>query len=258
MGLIKFCNYIGLTRAFKSNSNVILMFHSICDSKVHKYDISPDYFYSILKYLTKNFQIVDLPEILEFNSQRKKISLTFDDGLQNFYHNAFPIIREFKVPVTVFLNSFFIGNQNNESKLIAFSKTEDLMTENQIRELINSNLIIIGNHSKTHLNLGSILDVDILKDEIIGGKKELEQQFGINVDRFCYPHGKFNPKSLKIVSNTHKLAVCTIKRNVTSDSNLYLLPRINGAQNWTMLKKRISETRIKLPNLFNKLMTIMK
>jgi peptidoglycan/xylan/chitin deacetylase (PgdA/CDA1 family) len=260
IGIIKIYNDIGakIIFLFQGNSNIILMFHSISEFKIQKnYSISSNHFYKILNYLTKRFKIVDLPEILENEDNRKKISLTFDDGYQNFYYNALPIIREFKVPVTLFICSSFIGNQNSKIKPIALGNNEDIMSENQISEAINSGLITIGNHTKTHPDLRVIDNDKRLKEEIIGGKKDLEKIFNVKVNRFSYPYGFLNLRSLKFVKKTHKYAVCGTKRVNNKTLNPYLLQRINGAQNWISLRWNISNMGIKLSNNLYELMEIV-
>lgn len=69
-----------------------------------------------LEYLLKHYEPINLYELLKIKGGEKELTknsfhLTFDDGLSEFYHFAAPILKEYGVPVTVFLNSDFIDNK---------------------------------------------------------------------------------------------------------------------------------------------------
>ena len=69
-----------------------------------------------LEYLLRYYQPISLSELLEVKKGKKELiknafHLTFDDGLSQFYDVAAPILKEYGVPATVFLNSSFIDNK---------------------------------------------------------------------------------------------------------------------------------------------------
>ena len=63
--------------------------------------------------------------------------MTIDDGLLSFYKNAWPILKERKIPFILFVNTREVGSFN-------------YMNWDQIRELNESNFVEIGNHSHSH------------------------------------------------------------------------------------------------------------
>jgi len=70
-----------------------------------------------LEYLLKYYQPISLSELLKIKSGEKELTknsfhLTFDDGLSEFYHVVAPILKEYGVPATVFLNTNFIDNKS--------------------------------------------------------------------------------------------------------------------------------------------------
>ena len=83
--------------------------------------VEPDTFENHLKYLKKYFKIIPL-QALPVNHENQKHShelknealcvLTFDDGWYDFYHYAFPILKKYNAPATVFLPTDFIDSKD--------------------------------------------------------------------------------------------------------------------------------------------------
>ena len=69
--------------------------------------------------------------------KERKILFTVDDGLLSFYENAWPILKEKKIPMILFVNTREVGSFN-------------YMNWEQIRELYNDENVEIGNHSHSH------------------------------------------------------------------------------------------------------------
>ena len=95
--------------------------------------------------------------------------LTIDDGLLSFYENAWPILKEKKIPFILFVNTREVGSFN-------------YMNWNQIIELHNDNNVEIGNHSHSHEYLvdesNEVIKDDILKSiKIFKKNRALTQNF---------------------------------------------------------------------------------
>jgi peptidoglycan/xylan/chitin deacetylase (PgdA/CDA1 family) len=101
---------------------VILMYHRVlADDDPYLPYIQPGMyvressFAKQLKFLTQHYEVVSLAEMLEL-IEAKKVSkdrqycvITFDDGWLDNYRNAFPLLKRFSVPATIFLTASFIG-----------------------------------------------------------------------------------------------------------------------------------------------------
>jgi peptidoglycan/xylan/chitin deacetylase (PgdA/CDA1 family) len=96
----------------KRNKPVILMYHSI--NHHNSPNIYPDNITSIenfekqIKFLSQKRSIISLEELVRRLKQRSKFSphttvITFDDGYYDFFLNAYPILRKYHTPATVFL-----------------------------------------------------------------------------------------------------------------------------------------------------------
>lgn len=216
--------------------NLIMNYHSVSDEDLDFYgNISTDLFRSHMKFFS-NFNFVDLPKILEVSGQ-KEIALTFDDGYENFYTDVFPILKEFDAPATVFITPSHIGDQNIDNLMnshgISSIERTVMMDGEQIRDLIESDIVSVGNHTMTHADLSCSEELNY---EIVESKKQIEELFDIHVDRFSYPYGQKDENSLDIVSETHKYGVGEYRKLVESGDNQHDLPRIAGDQSLRNIK----------------------
>lgn len=106
-----------------------------------------------ISYLAKRYRIISMQECLEYiktNSRpRYCVVLTFDDGHRDLYRNAYPILKEKKIPATIFLTTKFIDNE----EMTWFDKVDYLIlktevTEFQIPDLSDRIYSILSNDDK--------------------------------------------------------------------------------------------------------------
>lgn len=108
-----------LQRAFFRNKVAILMYHAVVRAPLAVPDwcfISERDFLRQMEYLHRNFKVISLAEAV-VNLQENSINeptvvITFDDGYQNVYDVAYPVLSQFGLPATVFLNTAFINTAN--------------------------------------------------------------------------------------------------------------------------------------------------
>ncbi len=136
---------------------------------------------------------VQMKEILEGKRSLPDhpIMITFDDGYEDNYLNAYPLLQSFSFPATVFL----LGNRSmtkNEWDTIHGEPVADLLTDSQIREM-HAGGIEFGAHSMTHKMLTEI-PLSEAETEIRRSKAELEQRLGAPVISFAYPYGRLNER----------------------------------------------------------------
>lgn len=107
------------TRTFrtgKRHSLAICMYHAVIRTRIEVDDwcfLDIDAFRRQLCFLKENFNVISLTEAIRFMRDGRTLGtaavITFDDGFQNVYSLAFPILRELGLPATVFLTTGFIG-----------------------------------------------------------------------------------------------------------------------------------------------------
>jgi peptidoglycan/xylan/chitin deacetylase (PgdA/CDA1 family) len=238
--------YLRFSRLITNASNAVLMYHSVGEPGEHG-NVSPGRLRRDLAFLTDAFDVVDLPDVLSSpTSGPKRVAVTFDDGYESFYTRALPIVRELDVPVTVFVPSGFIDGRNARFsyRFVTSPKTTenlndpegrrpvrqspDIMSDGQLAEAAADELVTIGNHTRLHPNLSAIESVDELEREILGAKSDLEDRLRITVDRFCYPYGRCDERTLGIVRRSHDLAVTARSGLLDAEPDPYRLPRIGA------------------------------
>src|SRR3989338_396677 len=197
----------------------ILMYHSIDDHwRETKLSVSPEQFRRQMKFLReKKYDVIPLGQLADVIKSGKKlphniVAITFDDGNLNNYTNAFPVLKEYKIPATVFLVSDWIG------------KPDHLNTA-KIKEMSAAG-IDFGSHTKTHPYMEPRTK-DELKIEILESKKVIEAVTGKPVVTFCFPYGGKNAHAGQILKDAgFKAAFLTMPRDDSIKLDLYKLKRI--------------------------------
>ncbi|MDO8686750.1 MAG: polysaccharide deacetylase family protein [Candidatus Berkelbacteria bacterium] len=197
----------------------ILMYHYIRiadegDELGKNLSVTPTNFASQIKWLKdNNYQTLTLAEFAEKDKKvlskiifdkKNPIVLTFDDGYEDAYTEALPVLKE-----NNFTGTFFII-RNSVGK-------PEYMNQNQINEMEKAGMEI-GSHSLSHPNLAS-LDIASAENQIAKSK--------LSATTFCYPAGKFDDTTVSLIEKAGYIAAVTTNPGIaTQDSNLFELPRL--------------------------------
>jgi peptidoglycan/xylan/chitin deacetylase (PgdA/CDA1 family) len=209
------------------------MYHNIDfppkESRIPNLYVTPRMFRFQMWYLKRaGFKVLGLSDLLgavETGSRADNlVAITFDDGYQDFYKNAYPVLKQYEYPSTVYVVSDFTGKANtwdSENEKI----TKPLMDWDMIRE-INKKGVEIGSHTRSHPQL-STLKGEALQDELRGSKRALEEQLNRKVDHFCYPYGDLDALVKEEVKKAgYRSAVTTQRGHVLDQFDSFALPRI--------------------------------
>ena len=184
------------------------------DDETESFRISTSQFIKLLQWLkTKN-----VIRLEDFEREKNFYALTIDDVPENFYNNAYPLLKEAGIPFTLFVNASLLDKKG-------------FITKNQLIEMSHCKLCTIGSHGVNHDEFALLDEKEALTD-LKESKEVLEGIIGINVEMFAYPYGSYYAcgYSNKYLSGTiYKYAFGTVSCPVTKPSLLkkFFLPRIN-------------------------------
>lgn len=179
-----------------------------------------------MKYLKDNGYRVITPEtmlaFLEYRQPlpRKSVMITVDDGYRSFYNIAYPILKRYGFPATMFVYTDYVGVS---SKAI---------TWDQLREL-KANGFTIGSHTRSHSDLTKKDRKETdeaylkrLRHEIIDSKKIIDRELNQDTFFFSYPFGRANHQAMLMAHQAgYKLAATVHRGGNAFFSNRYLLKR---------------------------------
>lgn len=151
--------------------------------------------------------------------------LTFDDGYDNVYQEAFPVLQQYGFTATVFLVTAYCGKTNDWPGHRSPIGDRALLSWPQISEMAGHG-ITFGSHTATHPDLVRI-SRDQAAHELRESKQTIEDRLGRKVETFAYPYGHYNRATVDLV-RTHFSVACSTTLGKAADSDdPTLLPRID-------------------------------
>ena len=202
----------------------ILMYHSISNSK-NPLSVPINSFEKQMKFMHNNgYTTINLNKLSDVK-KGKFFVITFDDGYEDVFINALPILKKYNFTATCFFVSKYIGKYNIWDESRADFERLNLMNKDQISVWIKNDMNI-GSHTSDHKNL-SYLTYDDKVSQIVEPKKFFKDFFDITINVFSYPFGSFDDETYEIVKQNYQFAVSTKRSRYSANKfdNLKL-PRV--------------------------------
>ena len=191
------------------------MYHRFNEPKYPSTNIQMDIFKEQIKIIESSNAIFIDPNNLDKEistiHKTKSILLTIDDGFSSFYKNAWPYLKNKKIPFILFISTREIGKNG-------------YMTWDQIREVQNSKIGIIGNHSHTHDYLVDLSNKKINHD-IDQSIKIFKKELGYNPNYFSYPFGEYSLDFINIIKQNFNFAFGQHSGVIDLSKDNFQLPR---------------------------------
>ena len=222
---------------------ISLMYHRFEENKYPSTNIKINDFKEHLKILEENnikfINPKNFENELKNNKLQKKVLLTIDDGFLSFYENAWPILKNKKIPFILFISTREVGNFN-------------YMSWEQIKEISKENFVEIGNHSHTHEYLADENNEIILED-IEKSISILKTNLGKNSNFFSYPFGEYSNNFKNIIKQFgFKFAFGQHSGVIDETKDFYELPRYPINEKYGEIKRFKSLTKT-LPFKYKKI-----
>ncbi len=206
----------------------ILGYHDFSETKpITEMRMRTSDFRKQMQYIKESgLSVIDMPAFLDWLQGNRELPancvlITIDDGWRSVYTDAYPILKEYGYPFTVFLYSDYISGRG------------DSMNVEMIKEL-QQNGGTVGSHSVSHpypsewnkaLAEGEESLTKMINLEIGESKKRLEKHFG-RITTYCYPGGYILQSMLDSMEGLgYTAAFNVIGSKVRSDESVFDIHR---------------------------------
>lgn len=222
------------------NRAIILMYHCVFAGAESFMNVEPKEFERQMKYIADSGRaVIPLSELvsrLKSGAQLgSSIVITFDDGYMDNYTNAFPVLKKYQFPATIFVVTDRIGMRDERGL--------SRLSAQQMKEMESSGLVEIEPHTRTHPHLSKLPALEA-QAEIVGAKEKLEELLEKKCRHFAYPYGDFNPEIGGLVRKSGlESAVSVSEGSVKLGADLFALPRVSIDSSTTFAQFRGKLTR---------------
>lgn len=212
-------NFTGYQLINNDKSIPVLMYHSIAFEKGNELRVPKEKFREQMKFLKDNgYTTLSLDEVYEFFQNNKPIPsksvvITFDDGYEDNYLNAYPVLKEFGFKATIFVITSTIDNN------------KACLNSAQLKEM-QKNGIDIESHTVNHDELDKISYAKQL-DTLKRSKETIENLLNKKVYYIAYPVGKWNNDTIEAAKQAgYRMAFTTKNSWSNKENGLYTLNRV--------------------------------
>ncbi len=190
----------------------VLVYHQFAEKSTNKMVVSREAFEAQMRLLRDNgYRVVSLEQLLaflEFRGQlpEKAVVITIDDGWRSAYEIAFPILKRYGYPASLFVYTQLIAGG---------AKT---LSWDQLREMAAQG-ITVECHTATHRNLVQQQSLEspdqyfaAVQREIVDAARTIEQRIGRRPTVLAYPYGETNGLAIALLRRHGFRAAFTVVR----------------------------------------------
>lgn len=197
----------------------ILMYHSVGNNGV-LFTVTTEDLEKQLAFLKiKNYNVIRLADLIENLRNKNKIPpktvvLTFDDAYRDNYFNAFPLLKKYNLPATVFIPTAYVGKEMLNSE----GKTIPVMSWQEAKEMEESGLVDFASHSHSHPMMNKIV-FEKFVDEVKISENLLSQNLKQPVKIFSFPKGKFKLEHTDYLKEQGYLGAVTVREGLVGPND---------------------------------------
>ena len=228
--------------SLRAQAAVILQYHHVSETLPAVTSVSANTFTKHLNYLKEhNFNVIPLNELISALKQGKALddktlAITFDDGYNNNYEQAAPILEKFGYQYTIFVNPKVIDEQAGY-----------VMGWDKLRELAKKGALI-ANHSAEHNYLHKKRENETqsqwrerTKNDILSSQQRIKEEIGHDYKYLAYPYGEFNNQLQALVTELGFIGIGQHSGAVNQHSNFSRLPRFPASGFYSKLDTLITK-----------------
>ncbi|MEA1934547.1 MAG: polysaccharide deacetylase family protein [Thermodesulfobacteriota bacterium] len=221
--------YVSGAGAFDTVSEnvTIFIYHRFGDSRYPTTNVGVDRFREQMAYLKDHdYQVIPISLVVKALKNGRSIPakaavITIDDGYLSVYNDAWPILKSFGYPFTIFLNVKAINR-----------KYKDFVTWDQVREMAAAG-VDIQDHTYSHHRLADrpegMDDAAYrawIADDLAKGSEILLKKLGYRSRYLALPYGEYNNIVMEEAGALGYEAVFTQDPgSVSKQTDLFMIPR---------------------------------
>lgn len=216
----------------------VLNYHQINDHNKSALTVSSLQFAAQMDYLAASgyhtITVAELADALEKGRPlpEKPVLLTFDDGYQDNYDIAYPILKAHGMKAVIFLITDYVSRYPN------------YLTWEEVRDM-GQNGIEFGSHTLNHVDLTTCTAPEELQKQLVNSKAALEWRLDRPVTFLAYPCGSRNRTVIEALKAAGYQGAFTVDTGIDRPGdNMYELRRIPifGGNSHTLLRFKIRLT----------------
>ncbi|MEX0940951.1 MAG: polysaccharide deacetylase family protein, partial [Pseudomonadales bacterium] len=182
------------------SSGVVLQYHHVDTDTPPITSITPEGFNAHMAWLEQqDFNVWPLDRLMDSIEKGeatpdKTVAITFDDAYISIYNTAFPVLRKYGFPFTIFVATEYVGT--NDAQYLGWD---------ELREM-QAHQAIIASHTHSHTHLLRRLDGESqtqwlarMEREIVQAMALIEEHTGSTSNLFAYPYGEYDTAILGLV-----------------------------------------------------------
>jgi peptidoglycan/xylan/chitin deacetylase (PgdA/CDA1 family) len=129
-------------------------------------------------------------------------AVTFDDAFRSFAQNALPVLAGLELPVILFVPTGYLGRKSTWFDYGSVNPVgEDVVSADELKQLVRQYQIEIGSHTVNHPNLAEISQ-DEARAELRRSREELESMLGRKINSISFPYGSYGEREMKLAEET--------------------------------------------------------
>jgi len=208
----------------------VIMYHRVVDelltdSKFNVYITKDKLDWQLGSLKKRGFNFITFKDLANGVKVKKPIILTFDDGYEDNYSNLLPLLKKHQVKAVIYcLGDRMVQSNTWDEKL--GEPRANLMSDKQIKECHDSDLVEIASHGLKHQHLPSLNDKEARKEFELS-KLNLENLINDKVISFAYPYGDYKKREEILAYEAgYDFAIGTVNGPLKLTDNYYAIRRI--------------------------------
>ncbi len=217
----------------------VFVYHKFGEPESPTTSVSMEEFDAQLRYLRDNgYNVIGLPELVSLVGKggeipQKTVAITIDDGYRSVYSHAFPLLKKYGFPFTLFLYMEAVG------------RYPDYLTVDELLEIKAYGKATFGNHSYSHRRLARWPEgmsttqyLRWLEEDLLKSERRFERLLGFKPEFYAFPYGEYNREFVELIKRRgYRASFTQDPASTGSFSDLHLLPRYASVGSWALMDK---------------------